>query len=103
MALLAALWWEDAELASAPVWKTGENGFETRFPPQTFERSGLLLNFILARLVPIGAFARWANLWFAFGALTRHPFVLASVTTIPLLFECDQCHEPDNILDNNIL
>jgi len=68
-----------------------------------FERSLPRFEFVLALFVPVRAFAKWANSRFPCGALARHPFVLAPVTFIAFLFDGDQCHKTEDILDNNIL
>jgi hypothetical protein len=69
-------------------------GFDTLSLRQTCERA-LLPRFqiVHARLIPVGGFTFWANSGFTHCALARHPFVLAPVTTIPLLPDGDQSHE----------
>lgn len=68
-------------------------GFDTLSLRQTFKRAlRPRLEIVHARLVPVGRMTTWANFRLSRRTLARHPFVLAPVTTIALLFDCDQSH-----------
>src|SRR3974390_901302 len=77
---------------AAPCMHTvrGSNPF---LSAKLFERSGTRFEFVLARFVPVRRFTLWANPRFTVRALAWHPFVLATVTTIPFLPDGDQSHK----------
>ena len=86
-------------LGDVCVW-----GFDPLSLRQTLERALLpRLELVHARLVPIGGLAFRTNAGFALCTSAWHPFVLASVTTIPLLFDRDQRHIANDIRVSNIL
>jgi hypothetical protein len=84
--------------------KPCDRGSSPFLSAKLFERALLLcFELILSRLIPIGGFTGGAHFWFTLRALAWHPFMLASAASVAFLFNCDRCHESEDILDSNIL
>jgi len=103
MSLLAAFNGEAPMLVAAESLQNSRTvcmhrGFDSRLLRQTCERSKLpRFEVIFSRLIPVRRFAWRTDSRLADCALSRLPFMEATIAFIPFFLERNQCHAP-NIL-----